>query len=176
MKPLNTFNRFSFICLFVTFCSAFLYGCSESEISAEGTVPMSNIKDDDRYTSAPIINGTWLLTGFVDGKSNTIKLVDRKQVECTNCYVITFKEDYKIEGYTIANHVMGQFQLLDDNEKMTIPSFGLMTYAGETEDGNHFIDAMKKVSAYSISSKGLALHYDKNKYLLFEPVDPSIVK
>jgi hypothetical protein len=59
---------------------------------------------------------------------------------------------------------------------MTISQFGLRTYAGETEDGYRFIDAMKKVNAYDISSKGLTLYYDKNEYLLFEPIDPSILR
>jgi len=46
-----------------------------------------------------------------------------------------------------------------------------MTEAGEMYDGPLYIASMEKVFAYPISSKGLVLYYDSQKYLLFQPLE-----
>lgn len=174
MKKTSTFKLLQLSWMYIMICSSFLYGCSETVTPEPRMVSINSIKEDKSYESVPLIGGSWKLIGFVDHKSNTLQLVDRKTIDCTDCYIITFGEDRLIDGQTIANKVMGNFELLDEQKKLIITNFGLMSYAGELKDGDRFVDAMKKVNSYTISSQGLALNYDKHAFLLFEPIAPII--
>ncbi|WP_158860774.1 hypothetical protein [Lunatibacter salilacus] len=153
----------------VFFILLLLQGCQGEELP-EGEVFLSQISNNQDYSSLPLISTKWKLIGFVDATRNTIKLAEDSQ---ERSFTLTFKEDGVLEGFTSSNIVWREYVLLPPLEanKIDLSLFAPSTYAGETPDGYLYIELMKKVYLYQISTKGLALFHDPRKYLLFKPVD-----
>lgn len=101
----------------------------------------------------------------MDGKKNGIRLAE--PVTEYN-FSILFAEDGTFEGYASVNLGFGKFNY-QPSQKISLAEFTLSTKAGEFPDGWFYIETMTEVSSYRISSKGLALYYDAQKYLLFKP-------
>jgi hypothetical protein len=145
-------------------CLPVLSGCQKNSLESTDTIRLKEIRENSAYASLPLIGTKWQLVGFVDEKRKTIKLA---KPDGGNSYTLLFKEDGYIEGNTSTNGAHGQFITERDNF-LTI-QFSTLTEINETGDGMFYIESMKKVSQFEISKKGLALMYDRSKYMLFQP-------
>jgi len=149
-----------------------LAGCQEEGLPDEegAEVSLIRVQDIPGYASLPLVGSQWKLIGFVDGKRNRIRLAKPKGGES---FTITFQETGEIRGHTSTNAAFGKYSIGEDFE-LWISDFHNTTEIGEVFDGIYFIELMNKIYSYRISSKGLALYYDKDLYLLFLPMEKSI--
>jgi|SRR5690606_13499633 len=147
----------------VAFLLPVLGGCQDVGLP-EGEVRLSQIQDNPDYKSLPLIGTQWKLIGFVDARRNKIKLAEPAGEDT---YLLTFNENGEISGQTSTNKAFGKY-LLDDDQ-LSILEFHNITEINELFDGRYYIETMNNVFSYNLSTKGLALHYDAQKYLLFEP-------
>ena len=148
-----------------------LTGCEEGgqpdEESAE--ISLNFVSTDIRHASLPLIGTQWKLVGLVNGKTNKIKLVTPFR---DKSYTLLFKKNGELEGFTSSNVVWRTYSFHPASENgLDLSSFGPSTYAGESEEGYLYIELMKKVNSFRISTRGLELYYDPQQYLLFQPVE-----
>ena len=147
----------------------FLGGCQDDGLpDGEGAVvSLNQIPDNPGYTSLPLIGTKWKLVGFVDGKINRIRMA---KPEDSEIYTLTFEETGEIRGYTSTNAAYGKYSIRKDSG-LLISDFHNITEINEVFDGIYFIESMKRVYSYRISSKGPELYSDSQKHLLFEPLE-----
>lgn len=112
------------------------------------------------------------MIGFADEKTGNIRLASPFSTDTYDTYILTFEMDGLLDGITSTNRASGKY-VFDENStsNLQIPFFGPITYINELFDGRPYIEAMKKVNSYKISSKGLSLNYDDGKFLLFKPLE-----
>ncbi len=159
-------------------CLPLFSGCKNDDhldkiISGE-VFSLDKIADNPDYESSPLVGTKWKLVGFVDGKKKEITIVgpDREdwgEEFSANKYTLIFEEDGILGGYTSTNRAHGKYSLSD--KELKILQFGPMTEINEFPNGRAYTELMNKISSYAISSKGLALFYEDNKYLLFKPLE-----
>ncbi len=147
----------------LTFLLLLTSGCEKKEVNGqENLVSLRSLPKSSGYASLSLVGTRWKLIGFADEKSRSVRLAvpfnDRS-------YTITFGEDGSITGYTSTNAADGRYH--KEPTSFKIASFGPKTYMNEVFDGRPYIDAMSKVFAANISDRGLVLHYEKDKFLLF---------
>lgn len=145
-----------------------LYGCQEESQPDEGTeISLHFVPKDAGYMRLPLIGTHWKLVGFVDGKTNKITWATPFR---DKSYTLLFKENGVLEGFTSNNVVWSTYTFHPANKNdLDLSSFGPSTYAGESEEGYLYIELMKKVNSFRISTRGLELYYDPHQYLLFQP-------
>ena len=148
-----------------------LIGCQEEGLPDEegAEVSLSRVPNNPGFASLPLIGTPWKLLGFVDKRTNKIKLatpfIDKS-------YTLHFMEKGDMEGFTSNNIVWTTYSLHPaDKNGLDLSLFRPSTYAGETDEGYLYIELMKKVNSYRISNKGLELYYDSHLYLLFQPME-----
>lgn len=147
-----------------------VFGACQKEggLDEEGMIDLKDIPENPEYANLSLIGTTWKLIGF--GNESTGKLKPAEPEDCEKCYKISFNDNGEIWGQSIVNFVNGSFSFEQNTDRVFKEfSFGQMTYAGEFHDGGLFIDAMKGVSKYDITTRGLLLYYSSREYLLFEP-------
>ena len=169
---MNTLTKLKFIRMLIaaTFLLPLLYGCQEESQPDEesGEISLNFVATDMSYMGLPLIGTQWKLIGFADGKKNRIRLVTPFR---DKSYTLHLKEKGELEGFTSSNVVWSTYSLHPTNENgLDLSLFGPSTYAGESEEGYLYIELMKKVNFYRISSRGLELYYDPQQYLLFQPM------
>lgn len=145
-------------------------GCQENETPLEpgSTVSLDRIPENPTYASLPLIGTKWKLIGFVDSKLEMIKLAEP---DSSISYTLIFEEDGLLDGYTSTNPASGKYLIeRDSGNYLQISTFRPNTYINELFDGRNYIDTMNKVNSFSISTRGLSLLYEKDKYLLFKPI------
>jgi heat shock protein HslJ len=171
MKRVTKHTELQTIVGVLLLCLSALSGCQKNSLEGMDTIRLKEIREDSVYTSLPLIGTKWKLVGFVDQKQKTIKLAMPDDWE--DNFTIILNENGTVKGRTSANSAMGSYSLaISQNNKITMHAFGIMTYVGEANDGELFIESMKKIYSYEINKKGLELVYEKNKYLLFQPYRP----
>jgi len=146
------------------FCLLILTGCEKSETADKETITyLHDIPEREHYASLPLMGTYWEFKGFADVRFGTIETppINRK-------YRLSFIEDGLISGIVSPNQAGGNYTLKNPN-KLTISRFAPITYVAVSSDDTRYIEAMKKVSSYQISTKGLILYYGKNTFLLFQP-------
>jgi hypothetical protein len=112
------------------------------------------------------------LIGFADEKTGNIRLASPFSTDTFDIYILTFEMDGLLDGTTSTNRASGKYVFGENStSNLQIPFFGPITYINELFDGRPYIEAMKKVNSYKISSKGLSLNYDDGKFLLFKPLE-----
>ncbi len=119
-------------------------------------------KDEEKTVNRKIY-GTWKCVGF--GNTETDKVTPMEPQDCDRCYVITFKKDGTIEGYSSTNKLMGYYKISNNNQ-FVFTRFG-GTKLGERGNGSLFWKRMRRVSSYQIKKEKLSLFYSKTEYLLF---------
>lgn len=107
---------------------------------------------------------TWKLEGFVDVKTETLKPAEPVGEKC---YVLTFRENYTLAGYTSTNEVYGTYSIDADKKLLKIINFG-GTEINELFDGPRYVDAIFKIESFSLSEDRLKLFYDGDYYLQFK--------
>lgn len=141
----------------------------DGEIDQEGMIDLKDIADNPAFADLPLIGTTWKLIGFGNERSGKIKPA-KPEADIRGTYMLVFENQGTISGYTSTNAALGKYELPNPNKgQVTILHFGRMTYINELYDGNKYIDAIREVSKYDITSQGLFLHYSSREYLLFEP-------
>jgi hypothetical protein len=140
-------------------------GCQEEGLPDEegAEISLRRVPGSPGYASLPLMDTRWKLIGFVEG--NRIRLAKPKGGDS---YTLIFKDTGVITGKTSTNAAYGEYSLPGD-WKISVSVFHNMTEMAELFDGPLYIESINKVLSYRISSKGLELHYDANKYLLFQP-------
>ena len=145
-------------------------GCQEegSPLESIDLISLTKIPENPDYASLPLVGTRWKLIGFVDSKLEMIKLAEP---DSSISYTLIFEIDGLLDGYTSTNRASGKY-LLERNSGnyLQISTFRPNTYINELFDGRNYIDTMNKVNYFSISTKGLSLLYEKDKYLLFKPI------
>lgn len=137
------------------------------EDNGNESLSLNQIERKSSYQNLSFIGTKWKLIGFVDVKSNTIKMV---KPEIDSCYVITFYSDNKFSGITSTNKVEGNYEISLNVKTLKILQFG-GTKINELDDGKIYVANLLKVNLFSITERGLALYYDnENYYLLFKPL------
>lgn len=140
-----------------------MVGCQEGALP-DGEGPdvkrLTQIPDNSDYLSLNLIGTEWQLVGFVNG--SRVRLP-----QAPGGYTLTFKEGGVVSGRTAANLTHGNYTL--EKKQLHITDFKDVTEAARFPDDGPFIASMNSIYSYQISSKGLALYYDRQKYLLFEP-------
>jgi len=137
------------------------------EDNGNESLSLNQIERKSSYLNLSLIGPKWKLIGFVDVKSNTIKLA---KPENDSCYVITFYSDNKFTGITSTNKVEGNYEISLNVKTLKILQFG-GTKINELNDGKIYVANLLKVNLFSITERGLALYYDnENYYLLFKPL------
>lgn len=141
-------------------------GCQEegSPLESGDLVSLTKIPENPDYASLPLVGTRWKLIGFVDSKLEMIKLAEP---DSDSNYILVFSEDGKLQGQTSTNTANGRYSL--SNNSLLISNFTNSTEINELFDGLSYIKAMKMVNSFDITSKGLKLIYDQDKYLLFKP-------
>ena len=145
-------------------------GCQEegSPLESGDLVSLTKIPENPDYASLPLVGTRWKLIGFVDSKLEMIKLAEP---DSSISYTLIFEEDGLLDGYTSTNPASGKYLIeRDSGNYLQISTFRPNTYINELFDGRNYIDTMNKVNYFSISTKGLSLLYEKDKYLLFKPI------
>jgi META domain. len=107
----------------------------------------------------------WKLIGFVDAKQEQLKVAEP---ESERCYRLRFKEDNTLSGISSTNDITGAYETFS-NSSIKITNIG-GTEINELYDGKLYVECLKNVKTFSITTKGLALYYDSNNYLLFKPL------
>jgi len=149
------------------FCLLILTGCEKSETADKETITyLHDIPEREHYASLPLMGTYWEFTGFADTRFGTVEIQSTFRRNR-----LTFVEDGSINGIISPNQVGGNY-IAKPLNKLNISRFALVTYIGVDQNDIHYIEAMKKVSSYKISAKGLLLYYGKNTFLLFQPYRP----
>lgn len=153
------------------FCSLLpllIIGMLACEDNENETLSLNRIEKKSSYLNLTFIGTKWKLLGFVDVKSNKIKMAIP---ESDSCYVITFYSDNTFRGITSTNKVEGNYEISSFNEKtLKILQLG-GTKINELDDGKIYVANLLKVNLFSITERGLALYYDnENYYILFKPL------
>ena len=144
-----------------------LGGCQNNELP-EGEVRLSKIPDNPDYESLPLKGTPWKLVGFVDERQKRVKLAEPAE---GNSYRLTFLGNGEFVGTTYINGNSGKYEVSEVEGRLVILQFGLTTFAGEVYDSPLYVESFKKVHAFHVSSQGLELYYDTQKYLLFRPLE-----
>ena len=148
-----------------------LTGCQEEgrPDGESAEISLNFVPKDMGNTTLPLIGTQWKLIGFVDGKTNKIKWATPYR---DKSYTLHFKEKGELEGFTSSNVVWSTYSFHPAIENgLDLSLFGPSTYAGESEEGYLYIELMKKVNSFRISTRGLELYYDPRQYLLFQPME-----
>lgn len=126
--------------------------------------------DDDEKPINPLI-GTWKCIGFGTTESNEIRELEPKN--CNECYILTFKKDGTIEGYTSTNEAVGEFEINLSTKELQIINFSGITEINELFDGKEYIETISNVNSYNTNSNDtLLLYYNhQNLYLIFNSVE-----
>lgn len=156
MKTENSRKLTLLLATALILCLPMFGGCEKSETS----------KKRDTGGTLPLIGTTWKLVGFADSERNSFELTKPSGNET---YLLNFKEDGSVSGSTSTNQARGKFVLSDKDKSLSIIEFTNVTEINELFDGYRYIDAVKKISSYQISTKSLSLYYGKGIYLLFHP-------
>ena len=107
---------------------------------------------------------TWKLEGFIDVKTETLKPAEPVGEKC---YVLTFRENFTLAGYTSTNEMYGTYSIDADKKLLKVINFG-GTEINELFDGSRYVDAIFKIESYSLSGDRLKLFYDGDYYLQFK--------
>lgn len=147
-----------------------LGGCQEEGFpDQEGAeVSLSVIPDNEGFGSLPLIGTQWKLVGFVDEKRSTVKLAEPVGEDT---YLLTLNKNGEISGRTSTNTAFGKYSLDSDLKAVVISQFNHLTKINELYDGRNYIESMNHVFSFKLFSKGLALYYEDQKYLLFSPIE-----
>lgn len=140
-----------------------IVGCQESALpDGEGAdvKRLTQIPDNTDYVSLDLIETEWQLIGFVNG--SRVRLP-----KTPGGYTLNFHEGGVVSGRTAANLTHGSYTLA--NKKLLVSDFRDVTEAARFPDDEPFIASINSIYMYQISTKGLALYYDTQKYLLFKP-------
>ena len=169
MKNYFVFKWNQLFCILCIGMLPWLSSCQKEKLSDdmdENTVSLSEIIENPTYINLPLIETKWKLVGFADDKKGEIKLAKPSE---GNCYTLVFEEDGLMSGVTSTNGATGRFTLKD--KEISISSFGALTEINELYDVNRYVEAMRKVYAFEMTKRGLALKFDQYFYLLFIPVE-----
>ena len=140
-----------------------MVGCQEGAFpdgEGEDVKRLTQIPDNADYLSLDLIGTEWQLIGFVNGSRIRLPQVP-------GGYMLTFHEGGVVSGRTAVNLTHGRFTFA--NKQLLISDFRDITEAARFPDDGPFIASMNSVYSYQISTKGLALYYDRQRYLLFKP-------
>ncbi len=140
-----------------------MVGCQEGALpdgEGENIKLLAQIPDNPNYISLDLEDTQWQLVGFANG--NRVRFP-----ETPGGYTLTFHEGDVVSGRTAVNLTQGNYTLT--NQKLLVSDFRDVTEAARFPDDGPFIESMNKVYEYQISTKGLALYYDRHSYLLFKP-------
>lgn len=109
-----------------------LAGCLDDGLPEEegAEISLSRVPDNSVFASLPLMGTRWKLLGFVDGKSNRIKMAKPGDGES---FTQIFEEDGSFTGRAAVNLAQGEYFL--NNNQLSIPEYHLMTEAGEMYDG-----------------------------------------
>jgi hypothetical protein len=150
-------------------CLPVLSGCQKNNLKDTDTIRLKDVRENSAYASVPLIGTKWRLVGFVDERQKVIKLVARPD-DFRESFTVILKEDRTIEGRTSSNIAIGNYSFnTSTHNKIVINSFKAATEIGEIYDSEFYIECMRKVHEFKIDRRGLALMYDRSKYLLFQP-------
>jgi hypothetical protein len=124
---------------------------------------------EEQQETAPFLEITWKLVGFVDAQADTMKAIEATAWK--QCYLLTFHQDGTLSGYTSTNLLYGTYEVDTETGSMAIKAMG-GTEINELFDGKRYIECMYKVTSYNLSDKNLMLYYSPTDYLLFNPDEP----
>lgn len=170
MKTLTKFKSKWRFMVPIIFLLPLLGGCQDQGLPDEegAEVPLSRVPDNPGYASLPLIGTQWKLIGFVDGKKNRIRLA---KPGGGDSYKLIFEDTGEIKGHTSTNTAQGKYSLDIDSKVLIISQFIYLTRLNEFFDGRYYIESMNNVYSFDLSSKGLKLYYNTDKYLLFNPIE-----
>jgi len=154
------------VVIYISIIVYLMTGCNKHEPGTNMIVPIHEIPAIPYYASLPLTGTPWKLIGFGDDFAHNIKLA---QPYSEKSFTITFLENGFLSGVTSTNSAQGTYEILPEN--MIKTTFGTMTMINESPDGRVYLDALKKVYSYQISTRGLILRYETNDYLLFKPIE-----
>jgi heat shock protein HslJ len=170
MKTTGAIRQIMPLCLSLIIGMHFFASCQTADPERDGFVKLDNVQENASYITMPFVGTEWKLIGFADEANSEVKLALPSPRDTPVArYTVVFKEDGKISGYTSTNFASGVYSL--ESNIVSIDNFHNATEVAELLDGTLFIESMNKVFSFLISSKGLELHYEEGKYLLFQPVE-----
>jgi len=150
------------LALLMGLCAAVLLavGCDKSE---SPTTPPNDLPP---VTQKNELAGTkWKLVGIVDAETG--KLTGLEPKDCKECYTLTFDEDI-CTGVTSTNFFMGVYTANSETSSFEMTTEG--TEIGEVYDGYLYVDILRSVQFFSLSTNELRLYYNDGKeYLSYEP-------
>lgn len=165
MKRIVIFRTKWMVFMWTVLLLPMLWGCQDDALP-EGEIRLSQIPDNLNYLSLTLIGTQWKLIGFVDDRRGRVKLPSSAG---ENSFILIFHEIGVVSGRTITNLTHGNYSV--ENEKLSISNFREVTYAGRFPDDDYFMESINKIVHFHISPKGLELHHDAQRYILFEPLD-----
>ncbi len=122
-------------------------------------------KEEEESINNPLKNTEWKLIGFVDIENNTTKAPEPSD---NICYTLAFDGTLdKLNLHTSTNSLTGDYTIDTERNSLFIENlYG--TEINELYDGDLFMQGIKSVSHYSISSNTLKLYYNSHQnYLEF---------
>jgi META domain. len=126
---------------------------------------LKDIPSVEGYQSLKLTDVEWKLIGFVDAKQDDIRMIESGSGKY---FTLLFNDNNTLSGWSSSNELVGSYKI---SSKSSI-TIGIMAFTkvGEVCDGKLYIEYLNNVKTFSMTEKGLALYYDKNKFLLFKPI------
>jgi hypothetical protein len=118
--------------------------------------------DKNSYDYNSLI-GTWRLTSMKE--NGTSKILQPDELECADCYSITFKADSTIDVKSQMNEMSG-YVILESFKIVVHITF--TTEVGEIGDGTLFTGALDKITSFDFEGESLLLHYPTKNFMLFK--------
>ena len=139
--------------------------CENSGLSGEDNCSELNIDFENRKLvweineRLSLKDTQWKLAGTVE--AHTGKLTEFKPADCNFCYTLVFDTDSTAYGYSAGNKIALYLKPLLIMKPETL--------AGETGDGDLFLETVKALQSYKRTGNELRFYFNENRdYLLFE--------
>lgn len=113
---------------------------------------------DNTTTSTDTLNGKWKLVKYHNMTNGT---VESEPSNISRSIIIEFIDNGingTMNGHTVTNSVVGEYELLQDNKMKTL-SFG-GTKIGEPNWGDKFWDAIHAASSFERQNDKLYIHFN----------------
>ena len=131
---------------------------------------LNDIPSVEGYQHLKLNDTGWQLIGFADAQRRTLKPVNP---DSEKLFSLRFHEFYALSGWfsgwSSIREIRGGYKT--SSESSIMMDVAKSPYYPETDDGDMYIECLNSVHTFSITEKGLALYYDRYKFLLFKPVD-----
>ena len=144
--------------------------CNNKDMDADKELSFLNdIPFVEGYMNLKLTDCDWKLIGFADAEQEKLKMVE-SGLGLREYFSLRFYDDNTLSGWSFSNEIAGIYET-SSGSSMTI-GVRVRTKVAETDEGRLYLECLNNVKTFSMTKKGLALHYESNKFLLFKPIEP----